>query len=653
MRRALCFTRAATPFPFVPNFLITAAAVTGTIGLMHRHRDISHQVATLPAKPGVYLFKDEAGKILYVGKAKRLRTRVRSYFSKRAEADPKIRVFVPKIRQIDTVVTNNEVEALLLESNFIKQHRPPYNVRLRDDKHYVFIKVTTGEPYPRVTTARRVADKRARYFGPYTDGRAVRSTLKTLRKIFPYCLPNDPCDDPSRRRPCLYHHLGLCPSPQYGKISEEGYRANIEALMRALDGKTDDVQERLRAEMRSASKRHAFEKAAALRDRLESLESLLARQQAVDPKLANRDVIGLAHEGRHAVAVLLTVRQGRVVARKDFSFDLSRGAGDSTEAELLDGFLGQYYKAATNLPDEVLVPLKVPGADTVSRYLSERCGRKISVSAPARGNRRQLLELAEENAREYLVRLQTRWSSEAARQEQGMAGLAQALGMAAPPARIECYDVSTLGGTATVGSMVVMRDGAPSPAHYRRFRIATVRGVDDFAAMREMLSRRFKRVQRVAVPATDRKSDDESFGVLPDLVVIDGGKGQVSAAAGILEELGLSDVPLIGLAKRFEEVYRWDGKRSVPITLPKDAPGSLLLQQLRDEAHRFAITYGRKTARKALQGSVLDAVPGVGPAKKKLLIRHFGSVQGVREADLPAVQEVVGKAAGRAVKEHL
>lgn len=614
---------------------------------MHRaHHQLDHQLATLPAKPGVYLFKDEAGKILYVGKAKRLKTRVRSYFSKRAEADPKIRVFVPKIRQIDTVVTKNEVEALLLESNFIKQHRPPYNVRLRDDKHYVFIKVTLGDRYPRVSTARRVTDKRSRYFGPYTDGRAVRSTLKTLRKIFPYCLPNDPCDDPARSRPCLYHHLGLCPSPQYDKISEEDYRANVDGLMRALDGKTDDVQERLRSEMRDASRRRAFERAAILRDRLGSLESLLARQQAVDPKLANRDVIGLAHEGKHAVAVLLTVRQGRVVARKDFGFDLSRGAQESTEAELLDGFLGQYYKAATSLPDEVLVSLKVSGAEAVSRYLSERCGRKVPVGVPRRGNRRQLLELAEENAGEYLARQQARWSSDAARREQGLFGLADALGMTIPPPRIECYDISTLGGTATVGSMVVMRDGASSPAHYRRFRIGTVRGVDDFAAMREMLGRRFKRVKTAF-------TEDESFGALPDLVVIDGGKGQVSAAAGVLEELGFSDVPLIGLAKRFEEVFRWDGKAAVPVALPKDAPGSLLLQQLRDEAHRFAITYGRKTARKASSGSVLDMVPGVGPAKKKLLIRHFGSVQGVREADLPAVQEVVGKAAGRAVKEHL
>ncbi|HEY8108499.1 MAG TPA: excinuclease ABC subunit UvrC [Patescibacteria group bacterium] len=606
---------------------------------MHR---VSHQLATLPAKPGVYLFKDETGKILYVGKAKRLRTRVRSYFSKRAEAEPKTRVFVPKIHQIDTVVTKNEVEALLLESNFIKQYRPPYNVRLRDDKQYVFIKVTLGDRYPRVTTTRRVTDKRARYFGPYTDGRAVRATLKTLRKVFPHCLPNDPCDDPSRSRPCLYFHLGLCPSPQYGKISDTDYRANIDGLMRALDGKTDDVQERLRTEMREASQRHAFERAAALRDRIGSLEALLARQQAVDPKLANRDVIGQAHEGRHAAAILLTVRQGRVVARKDFDF---QNADKSTEAELLDGFLGQYYKAATNLPDEVLVPLKVPGADTVSEYLSERCGRKVSVRVPRQGNRRQLLELAEENAREHLARLKARWNSDVSRREQGLADLSQALGMSAPPPRIECYDVSTLGGTATVGSMVVMRDGAPSPAHYRRFRIATVKGVDDFGAMREMLGRRFKRVKR--------SSDDESFGALPDLVVIDGGKGQVSAAAGVLEELGLSDVPLIGLAKRFEEVWRWDGKGSTPVRLPKDAPGSLLLQQLRDEAHRFAITYGRKTARKTVQGSVLDRVPGVGPAKKKLLIRHFGSVRGVRDADLSAIQAVVGKAAGRAVKENL
>ncbi|MEX2209486.1 MAG: excinuclease ABC subunit UvrC [Patescibacteria group bacterium] len=609
------------------------------------HHRVRHQLAELPAKPGVYLFKDEAGKMLYVGKAKRLRSRVRSYFQKRSAADSKLRVLVPKVASIDTVVTSNEVEALLLESNFIKQYRPPYNVRLRDDKHYLFIKVTLGERYPRVTTARRVTDKRARYFGPYTDGHAVRRTLRTLRKVFPYCLPNDPCDDPSRSRPCLYYHLGLCPSPQYGKISEEDYRRNIEGLIRALDGKTDTVQSRLRTDMRAAARRQAFEQAARIRDRLESLESLLARQQAVDPKLADRDVIGLAREDAHAVALLLTVRQGRIVARKDFGLQGARGSAD---AELLDGFLGQYYKAATSLPDEVLVPLEVAGAAAVAGYLSERRGRKVPVTVPRRGHRRKLLELAEENAREELTRITSRWNAEAARREQGLAGLSTALGLDTPPARIECYDISTLGGTATVGSMVVFRDGAPAPAHYRRFKVAGVQGVDDFASLREVLRRRFKRVAAVG-----QESDDASFGTLPDLVVIDGGKGQVSAAAGILAELGLSDLPLIGLAKRFEETYRWDGGRSALATLPKDAPGSLLLQQLRDEAHRFAIAYGRSAHRKTVSGSVLDTVPGIGPAKKRQLIRAFGSVKGVREAPLPAVQAVVGKAAGRAVKENL
>ncbi len=611
---------------------------------MHR---VQHQLADLPTKPGVYLFKDEVGKILYVGKAKRLRNRVRSYFQKRTGTDAKLRVLVPKIASIDTIVTSNEVEALLLESNFIKQYRPPYNVRLRDDKHYLFIKVTLGERFPRVTTARRVtarSGERARYFGPYTDGRAVRQTLKTLRKAFPYCLSNDPCDDPSRSRPCLYHHLGLCPSPQYGKISEEAYRRNIDGLMRALDGRTDTVQAMLRQEMQAASRRHAYEQAARLRDRLESLEALLARQQAVDPKLANRDVIGLAREGAHAVALLLTVRQGRIVARKDFGL---QGAKDSAEAELLDGFLGQYYKAATSLPDEVLVPFTAAAAGAVSGYLSERRGRKVPVVVPQRGHRRKLLALAQENAAEQLAKVTSRWNVAAARREQGLTGLADALGLATPPVRIECYDISTLGGTSTVGSMTVFRDGTAAPAHYRRFRVAGVQGVDDFASLREVVRRRFKRA------AAGTGSGDASFGTLPDLVVIDGGKGQVSAAAGVLMELGLSDLPLIGLAKRFEEVFRWTGSRAEPVGIAADAPGSRLLQEIRDEAHRFAITYGRSTHRKSARRSALDGVPGIGPARKRDLVRAFGSVKGVREASLPAIQAVVGTAAGRAVKENL
>lgn len=607
---------------------------------------LKRKLADLPSKPGVYLHKDAKGRVLYVGKAKVLRNRVRSYFQKGASHDAKTKILVSKIVDFDIIITRSEVEALLVESNFIKQYRPPYNVVLRDDKQYQFIKVTVGERWPRVTTTRQVSDKQARYFGPYTNAWAVRQSLRTLRKIFPYCLVNDPCDDTSRKRPCLYYHLGLCPSPQYGHISDEDYRATINELMRVLDGNADDIRDRLEREMDECAKARRYEVAAKVRDRLIHLDAMLQQQHVVDTKLSNRDVIGLARDEGHAVVILITVRNGRVVARKQFNF---WGTGSSSNSEVLDSFLGQYYKAATNLPRQVLIPFEVGNARVVSDYLSERCGKRVTVEVPKRGDRKRLLELAHTNADEYLKELRREWVQDAERTDAAMSQLVDTLKLPRIPARIECYDISTLTGTSTVGSLVVFNGGKPDKAHYRRFRIRHVKGIDDFAALREVLSRRFGR------PARAEQTTDESFGSTPDLIIIDGGKGQVSAAAGVLKDLGLSDIPLIGLAKRLEEIVILDaatGDFTVQ-QLPKDSQGLYLLQRVRDEAHRFAITYNRAMRSKHTIRSALDDLPGIGPVKKKQLIKTFGSVAKIRQAPLKDIQAVVGKAAGRVVKENL
>ena len=613
--------------------------------MTERSPELQAKLADLPTNPGVYLHKDAAGKILYVGKAKNLRNRVRTYFQKGSGHDAKTKVLVSKIVDLDWIITRSEVEALLVESNFIKQYRPPYNVVLRDDKQYVFIKIT-NERWPRLTTARQTTDTRARYFGPYTNAWAVRQTLKTLRKAFPYCLPNDPCDDKSRKRPCLYYHLGLCPSPQYGHISDQDYQANIDRAAAVLDGKADELHRVLQRRMETAAEKQQFETAAAARDQLSHLDALLHQQQVVTTKPVNRDVIGLSRDEGQSAVVLMTVRRGRVVAQKQFTFWGSEQADSS--AEVLDSFLAQYYKAATSLPDEVLVPVASENARPVSDYLSERKDKRIPVEVPKRGERKRLMELAMANADEYLRQLRGSWMRDEAKRQAALSGLKQELKLHQEPARIECYDISHLSGTATVGSMVVFRNGESDSGHYRRFQIKHVAGIDDFASMQEVLKRRFARL------AKGNDSSDESFRTRPDLVVIDGGKGQVSAAAETLADCGLSDVPMIGLAKRLEEVVvrRPDGSFDVH-TLPPDSEALYLLQRIRDEAHRFAITYNRAMRRKRGVRSALDDLPGIGPTRKKQLLRKFGSVARIKEAELSEIQAVIGQAAGQVVKENL
>ena len=606
---------------------------------------LRQKIASLPTKPGVYLHKDASSKILYVGKAKNLRNRVRSYFQRKPDHDAKTVALVAKVADVDVIVTRSEVEALLLESNFIKQYKPPYNVVLRDDKHYLFVKITSDD-LPRVTTVRRVADDGGKYFGPYTSAYSLRSTLKHLRKAFPYAVPGDPCDDKHRGRPCLDYHIGLCPAVQHGKTSPEDYRRTLAEVARVLKGQSDALLKRFQAEMQQAAKHHQYERAAAARDRLAHLEAIRHDQQAVDTKRANRDVVGLARDKGHAIVTLLNVREGKVVARNHFTF---WGEGEASDGEVLDGFLGQYYKEATNLPDEVLVPEQSDNAPLVARLLADRRGKRTPVAVPARGTRRKLVDLANQNAKQHLRDLRREWMADQQRTDQALSELRTALDLPSAPHRIECFDISTLSGTSTVGSMVVFRDGKPAKAHYRRFRIKHVTGIDDFAAMREVLGRRFAKV------AKSERSDDDSFGVLPDLVIIDGGKGQVSAAAQVLEDIGCGQLPMIGLAKRLEEVvrYRKDQGDFTVEQLPASSQGLYLLQRVRDEAHRFAITYNRQMRSKRTVRSALDELPGIGPKRKKDLLRRFGSVARIRQAGLPEIEAVVGKAAGKVVKENL
>lgn len=622
---------------------------------------IKRKLANLPTKPGVYLHKDERGKVLYVGKAKNLRNRVRSYFQAGKPHDAKTAMMVSKVADLDLIVTSSEVEALLVESNFIKQYRPPYNVVLRDDKQYLFVKMTMDEDWPRVLTTRNTTDKGARYFGPYTSAGNLRASLKFLRRIFPWCDDAGKIKDvTTNRRPCFNHRIGLCPGACVGKISPEDYRADLDRLARVLQGDTKAVAAQLKEEMQTAAAEQRFERAAALRDHLEALESLRHSQQAIDIRGQDRDVIGYACDEGQAVVILLTVRDGKVVARKEFTF---WGTGGSSKEETVDSFLGQYYKMATDLPNEVLVPFAVSNASLVAEYLTTKQGRNVSVTVPQRGGRRKLTEMAQQNAEEYLSQLRDAWIADQTRTEAALGDLSRELSLSTLPQRIECYDISNLTGTSTVASMVVFVDAQAAKAHYRRFQIKHVKGIDDFASMREVLRRRFHRVLKKETGAGKRaqglsmgvRATDESFEALPDLIIIDGGKGQVSAASEVMEELGLEHLPMIGLAKRLEEVVRLDqatGEFSVQ-ELPHDSPGLYLLQRIRDEAHRFAITYNRNLRSKQGIRSALDEIPGIGPVKKKQLMRKFGSVRAIREADIVDIQSIVGSAAGQVVKENL
>lgn len=615
------------------------------------------KLARLPAKPGVYFHKDAKGKVLYVGKAANLRSRVRSYFPARttvrsgrqtgADHSPKIAKMVTKSVDIDHIVTRSEVEALLLEANFIKQHKPPYNVRLRDDKQFLFAKVSVDEEWPRVMTVRNIADDRAKYFGPYTDARVLRSSLKTLRKIFPYCTCNEKYSDDLKRRPCLYYHLGQCPAPRYGRINNQDYRDILDQLIKFLDGQSTAITKDVEHRMKNAAGAKDFERAADWRDRLRALQNLTSDQQAIGTTLANRDVIGLARDDNQAVITLFNVRSGKVVTREQFSF---WGTAETANEEIVDSFLGQYYKVATNIPPELLLPLAVPNAAVIGKYLTERLGKKVAVSVPRRGGKKQQVALAAANAAEHLRQLRQQWLQDQERTEGAIEELAAALRLPKVPARVECYDISTLTGTSTVGSMVVFTDGRPAKAHYRRFRIRHVKGLNDVAAVREILQRRFARLAQA-----EQRGSDQSFGSLPDLVIIDGGKAQVSAASQVLAERGLVDVPLIGLAKRLEEVViqEVDTGKFRTLSLPRSSSGLYLLQRIRDEAHRFAISYNRQVRRQRGTRSALDELPGIGPKKKKQLLRSFGSVPRIRQAKLTDIQAVVGKAAGKVVKENL
>lgn len=586
---------------------------------------------TLPKKPGVYLMKDAQGNVIYVGKAINLRNRVRSYFHTSAQDIPKTRRLVKQIADIEWIITSSELEALILEMNLIKKHRPFFNVRLKDDKRYPYIKIHWQDPFPKVTVTRKLRQDGSQYYGPYTSVWAVTQTLHVLRKVFPY-LTCDRVITGKDERACLYYDIKLCNAPCIGAVTQAEYRQMIQDLADFLDGKTEHIVKRLKQEMQQASSELKFERAAMIRDQIRAIETVVERQRVVfTSNYVDSDVIAMARSEKEACVQVFFIRNGKLIGSEHFVME---GVEDTADEGVLTAFLTQFYEKVPKPPRQVLLPNQVEEAHVIETWLRRRGeDNVVKLVIPRDTKQKELLQLAAENAAENLAALQMQWEKARHKQTTALAELQQALGLSKPPNRIECYDVSNTMGTAIIGSMVVFEQGVPNKKHYRRFNIRSISGVpDDYASMEEMLRRRFKRWQAShEVKHTPGKKPDRSFGSLPDLLVVDGGKGQLGRASKVLREFGLDDKILaIGLAKQQEEVYL--PYQSQPLRLPRRSEGLYLLQRIRDEAHRFAITAHRKRRTKQGMASLLDAIPGIGPARRKALLQHFGSIDAIRAA---------------------
>ncbi|OQY91258.1 MAG: excinuclease ABC subunit C [Anaerolineae bacterium UTCFX1] len=609
-------------------------------------------LATLPTKPGCYLMKNSEGRIIYIGKAINLRSRVRSYFHADASHDAKTRRLAREIADIEWIVVGSELEALILEMNLIKRHRPKFNVRLKDDKRYPYIKVHWADPFPKVTVTRQMIDDGSRYFGPYASAWAVHQTLDALRRVFPY-LTCDRVITGQDKRACLYYDIKLCLAPCIGAVSQTAYRQMISDLMNFLNGNSEEVIARLQADMQKASNDMRFEKAATIRDQLKAIQSVAERQKIVfSTEYKDSDVLALARDEGEACVQVFFIRGGKLIGRESFILE---GAEDTDEAEVIKQFIMQFYTEAASIPQQVMLPQEIEEAKIIGEWLRSKRGvKKIEFLVPKRGQSRQLVEMAAENATETLTALRTQWQADAHKQGQALAEIQQACNLKEPPNRIECYDVSNTQGTAIIGAMVVFTQGVADKKLYRRFNIESVVGApDDFASMEEMLTRRFRRWRSAEESANQvGAKKDASFSFLPDLIIIDGGKGQLGRAVEVLRKFGLEEkIPIVGLAKQREEIFF--PHKSNSLLLPRHSQALYLVQRIRDEAHRYGITAHRKKRQKLGMASILDSIPGIGPTRRKALLKHFGSIDKIRGASLQELQAVVPGNAAQSIKANL
>jgi len=634
---------------------------------------------SLPHKPGIYLMKDAQGTILYVGKAISLYNRVRSYFQESSALSPKNRSMVAKIEDIEFFVVKNEVEALVLESNYIKQYRPKYNVLLRDDKSYPYIKVSLTEDFPRVYRVRSFQRDGNRYFGPYTNSGAVDSTLDLLNKLFAFrtCRYDASAWTPPRNgeppsgwkqkllpRPCTQYYIHRCIAPCVAYATREEYDAIIQQVILFLEGKHDEVVKTLQEQMQLAAENLNFEDAARIRDRIKAVERILEKQRVIHTEgQDDQDVIALASGEDETCALVFFFRNGKLVGREFF---ILQGTRDSSSGEVMSSFIQQFYESSPHVPAEMIVEADPDDRTVVQNWLKEKRGGAVSINAPKRGEKLRLIEMVKQNAQEVLEQQRIKWLTDSQKTQLALEELQEALNLAAPPQRIECYDISNTQGTNSVGAMVVFEAGRPKSSEYRRFKIKTVEGPNDFASHQEMLRRRFRRQSSntsESESTLEQNEDENPFPIeqevslqhewtIPDLIIIDGGKGQLSAAMEVLQELHI-DIPTVGLAKENEEIFI-PGSPD-PILLPRSSQGLYMVQRIRDEAHRFGITYHRKLRSDRTFKSVLDEIPGIGSKRKQALMKHYGSVRAISAAsidDLAALNGMTRDAAEK-VKEYI
>ena len=612
-----------------------------------QEESIKRRLRAVPDSPGVYLFRDSRTQVIYVGKALRLRDRLRSYFTSGYGETARVSELVRKIYDFEFVTTANEVEALVLECNLIKNYRPRFNIRLKDDKNYLYLKLPVKEEFPRVHYSRRVQGDGSLYFGPYTSAQSLRGTVKSIRQLLPFRTCSDEIF--KQGKVCLDFHIKRCPGPCEKRISAEDYKARIHEVALFMEGRSDVLVRELHGRMEGAADTLDFENAARYRDQLQSIEKIADRQKVLTHSRDDHDLIAYARHAGEVYVEVAYVRQGKMVGHDGHPLD---GAGEASEAELLRGFVLQYYASATHVPRSVILPGPLDEMELMTGWLSQRRGGPVTIEVPQRGRKRALVTQLAETATQELEQLRIQADYDKSRTEPMLAALAEALDLETPPKRIECYDISNIQGDSAVGAMVVFEDGRPRSDHYRHFRIKFVPGPNDFAMLQEVLRRRLERLE-----SAQRREDadivgDRSFTSRPDLILIDGGKGQLSAVLEVLESVGYADIPTFALAKEREEIFA--PGRAEPIVQEKSSPGMFLVQRIRDEAHRFAITHHRKVRSKKALTSPLDSVEGIGPTRKRALLRHFGSVQAIREAPVEDIVALgVPERLARRLKETL
>ena len=603
---------------------------------------IAEQLSNLPASPGVYLMRDAESSILYVGKAANLHHRVRSYFSAGQKLSLKLRRMVARVADIDFFITASEQEALILELNLIKRHHPRYNVRLKDDKTFPYLRINITEEWPRVYVTRRLEQDGGRYFGPFASAKSVRQTLKLIRGIFPFCS----C---SRRitgtdsRACLEYHLGRCLAPCIGVVSRQEYAEVIRGVILFLEGKQEKIVRRLEKRMNKAAEALDFEKAALYRDQIQAIDKVVEGQRIAAAVRGEQDVIAFSAEKDYAYVQVFFIRSNKLTGRESF---VLQGTRHEDPPQIMTSFIKQFYSSSPYIPPLLLLQHPVEDMGVLKDWLQGRRGAGVNIQVPRRGNKKQLVDTVAENARQGLEQLKIKQLAAPKALDAALAEIERELNLPRLPLRMEAYDISDIQGKAAGGSMVVFEKGKPKPAHYRRFKIKTVSGADDYAMLHEVLRRRFKRFSGETTTA-------DTWAIIPDLVLIDGGKGQLNTALSAMAEVGVTSVPVASLAKENEEIFI--PRRSEPIALPHSSPGLQLLQRLRDEAHRFALGYYQKIHKRETFASAFDTVPGIGPKRKRALLRRFGSVQAIREASVEELTatEGVTESLAKKMKESL